>query len=137
MGKTNVLSKIKAFNGINRPIYVLAGLAFLISVATLAKFNYITPLRFSDRFCNYHGSFDGDYYNIGSQMRKTIETAIFKIHQEMDDLKALEANSSATPSSDSGSMFRHVAFLADVLSLVQSVHMDLPRSKRDSSRIIR
>lgn len=126
MGKTNVLSKIKAFNGINRPIYVLAGLAFLISVATLAKFNYITPLRFSDRFCNYHGSFDGDYYNIGSQMRRTIETAIFKIHQEMDDLKALEANSSATPSSDSGSMFRHVAFLADVLSLVQSVHMELP-----------
>ncbi|CAH8273554.1 unnamed protein product [Arabidopsis lyrata] len=130
MGKTNVLSKIRAFNGVNRPIYVLAGLAFLISVATLAKFNYITPLRFSDRFCNYHGSFDGDNYNIGSQMRKTIETAIFKIHQEMDDLKALEANSSSSsPSSDSsasGSMFRHVAFLADVLSLVQSVHMELP-----------
>nr|AAB61017.1 A_IG002N01.7 gene product [Arabidopsis thaliana] len=112
-----------------KPCFPSPSLAFLISVATLAKFNYITPLRFSDRFCNYHGSFDGDNYNIGSQMRKTIETAIFKIHQEMDDLKALEANSSTPPSSvssASGSMFRHVAFLADVLSLVQSVHMELP-----------
>ncbi|KAG2312403.1 hypothetical protein Bca52824_023960 [Brassica carinata] len=129
-GEANVLSKIRAFSGVNRPIYVLAGLAFLISVATLAKFNYITPLRFSDRFCTNRGSFEGDNYNIGSQMRKTIESAIFKIHQEMDDLKALEANSSAPPppsdSSSSGSMFRHVAFLADVLSLIQSVHMELP-----------
>ncbi|CDY72207.1 BnaCnng76480D [Brassica napus] len=128
MVKANVLSKIRGFSGVNRPIYVLAGLAFLISVATLAKFNYITPLRFSGRFCNNHGSFDGDNYILGSQMRKTIESAIFKIHQEMDDLKALEANSSAPPSdsSASGSMFRHVAFLADVLSLIQSVHMELP-----------
>ncbi|XP_010544422.1 PREDICTED: uncharacterized protein LOC104817043 isoform X3 [Tarenaya hassleriana] len=72
--------------------------------------------------------FEG-HSRVGSQTRQTLEDVVLKIQQEIEHLKVsdslAEASAPSSASSELGSMSRHIAFLADVLGLIQSVHTAL------------
>ncbi|GAV69912.1 Methyltransf_29 domain-containing protein, partial [Cephalotus follicularis] len=118
MRNSYIFTKLGTLGGIRKPILLFGSIAILICIATLSKFYSISSLRISDNFYN-HGKPDSQS-KVGSQARTTVETVIQKIRKEMNELREMPIESSA-----STYVLRYSSFLADILGLLESAHESL------------
>ncbi|XP_019053799.1 PREDICTED: uncharacterized protein LOC104600251 [Nelumbo nucifera] len=114
MRNHNFFPKFGVWRGMHGFLFLLGILALLLSVTTLSKFYSRTYLLHPETFCNYmnHDGLGGN----ANEMRKTVDTIVWKIQEEMNEIK--ESNAEL-------SVLRYSAFLADILGLVESVQEHL------------
>lgn len=108
--------------GVRRSIFVLSIFALLISLGTLSKFNSLGSFHVTDTLCNYVNP--ESQSRPDSHLRRTLETVIQKIQQELEKFR----DSEPEPSS-SKHVLKYSSFLADILGHIKSVQTSLSQNE--------
>ncbi|KAK4379299.1 hypothetical protein RND71_001161 [Anisodus tanguticus] len=112
MPKSNVIKKLGSWRGgIHRLIFILCILALLICMATFSKIYSFRSFLPSNSFCNCNNACTIDHH-----VDLTLDTVIQKIQHEIDILRQLP---------NEKVFGKQAIFLADILNLVESVHISL------------
>ncbi|BFG22069.1 hypothetical protein CerSpe_083430 [Prunus speciosa] len=123
MRKPNVFMKLGTWRGgVRSSIFVLSIFALLISLGTLSKFNSLGSFHVTDTLCNYVNP--ESQSRPDSHVRRTLETVIQKIQQELDKFR----DSEPEPSS-SKHVLKYSSFLADILGHIESVQTSLSQNE--------